>query len=84
MAQTMKAQVFVRIKPEVSDPQGLAICEALNASEATGISSVRVGKVFDLELEASDRESAMSTLDEIAERVLANPVVEEFSIELES
>ncbi len=79
----MKAKVFVRLKSEVSDPQGMAICDALKTMRYDGIKGVRVGKVFDLELAETDAAKAKATIEALAKDVLANPIVEEFSFEVD-
>lgn len=78
----MKARVYVRLKTEVSDPQGHAIREALSTMAYKAIKGVRVGKVFDLELEENDPRRAEEEIKKIAHEVLSNPVIEEFSYEL--
>lgn len=78
----MKAVVYVRIKPEVSDPAGMAIRDALAAHGYGPVKGVRAGKVFDLELEAAGEAEARREIERIAREVLSNPVVEEFECEL--
>ena len=76
----MKALVLVRLKPEVLDPQGKAI---RNASEALGYSavrSVRQGKLFEVELDAADEPTARGLVEELCQKLLANPVIEDFEI----
>lgn len=78
----MKAKVYVRLKSEVSDPEGSAIGEALATLHYDAVRSVRVGKVFDLELSETDRGRAEAELEKIARDVLSNPTIEEFSFEI--
>jgi phosphoribosylformylglycinamidine synthase len=78
----MKARVTVTLKNGVLDPQGKAIEGALTSLGVEGISSVRQGKVFDLELSTEDRATAEETLRSACERLLANTVVENYRIEL--
>ena len=80
----MKARVFVNLKPGVHDPQGETIRRALQTLGYQGIAEVRQGKFFELSVAAASRAEAEATLGEIAERVLSNPVIESFRIELES
>jgi phosphoribosylformylglycinamidine synthase PurS subunit len=80
----MKARVFVSLKPGVHDPQGETIRRALETLGYRGIAELRQGKFFEISLEASSRNEAEATLREIAERVLSNPVIESFRIELQS
>lgn len=78
----MKARVFVTLRNGVLDPQGKAIEGALRAQGVAGIESVRQGKLFDVELAASDRAEAETLLRQACEKLLANQVVEDFSLEL--
>ena len=78
----MKAKIVVRLKQIVHDPQGEAIYQALTHMGYTRFESVRQGKIFDIELPAMPEPEARQLLDEVGRRVLANPVIEEYSIEL--
>lgn len=78
----MKARVIVTLKSGILDPQGKAIEGALNALGIRGVQSVRQGKVFDIEIEGSDKARAEAMLKEAAEKLLANTVIENFRIEV--
>ncbi|MCO4052852.1 MAG: phosphoribosylformylglycinamidine synthase subunit PurS [Bosea sp.] len=78
----MKARVIVTLKTGVLDPQGKAIEGALGSLGIAGVESVRQGKVFDIELNASGRESAEAALSAACERLLANTVIENYRIEI--
>jgi phosphoribosylformylglycinamidine synthase subunit PurS len=78
----MKARVTVTLKSGILDPQGKAIEGALRSLGVGGIASVRQGKVFDIEVEGSDRAGAESSLKEAADRLLANTVIENYRIEV--
>ena len=79
----MKARVYVSLKSTVLDPQGQAVRAALTGLGHAFISDVRQGKFFDLTLaDGIDREQARKDLDTIAHEVLANPVIEEYQVEL--
>lgn len=79
----MTARVFVSLKPTVLDPQGQTIRKALNAHGHPEIQDVRQGKYFDIALDASlSREQAQSIVDTLAKDVLANPVIENYSVEI--
>ncbi|MDQ6676755.1 MAG: phosphoribosylformylglycinamidine synthase subunit PurS [Acidobacteriota bacterium] len=71
----MKARVIVSLKRTVLDPQGQAIRNALAGLGHTGISDVRQGKVFEMEVEPG------SDLETVAREVLTNPVIEDYRIE---
>lgn len=78
----MKARVFVTLKSGILDPQGKAIEGALRSLGVSGVSSVRQGKVFDIEIEGADRAGAETALKAAAERLLANTVIENFRVEV--
>ncbi|KKC33586.1 phosphoribosylformylglycinamidine synthase subunit PurS [Devosia psychrophila] len=78
----MKARVTVTLKAGVLDPQGQAIEGSLRSLGFDGVASVRQGKVFDLVLEGTDEESARSQLNSICEKLLANTVIENYSVEI--
>lgn len=79
----MKANVYVTLKEEVLDPQGDAVRRALTALGFEGVRSVRVGKLIELDIDASDREQAVTDLRRMGEQLLANTVIEDFEVELE-
>ena len=78
----IKARVTVTLKNGVLDPQGKAIEGALGALGFDGIGQVRQGKVFDLQLETADRAKAEADLKAMCEKLLANTVIENYSISL--
>jgi phosphoribosylformylglycinamidine synthase len=78
----MKARVFVTLKPSVFDPQGHTIVEALHSLGYGNVADVRQGKFFEIELNVPDQAAAEKLAAEVADRVLANPVIESFHVEL--
>ncbi len=78
----MKAVVTVMLKDGVLDPQGRAIGQALKTLGFAGVGEVRAGKVIELELEAADSEAARNQAEEMAKKLLANLVIERFSVEV--
>jgi len=79
----MTARVFVSLKPTVLDPQGQTIRKALNAHGHPEVTEVRQGKYFDVALAAPiTAEQARTVVETIARDILANPVIENYSIEL--
>jgi phosphoribosylformylglycinamidine synthase len=78
----MKARVHVTLKSGVLDPQGTAIGHALQSLGFSGVHDVRQGKVIELELEESDPKKARATIESMCNKLLANPVIENYSIEL--
>lgn len=79
----MKAKVHVMLKNGVLDPQGKAIEHALASLGFEGVGEVRQGKVIELELDASDRETAENQAEQMCQRLLANTVIENYSIDIE-
>jgi len=80
----MKARVFVTLKKSVFDPQGKTIADALHSMGYNGIGDVRQGKFFELELDAASAEQARTHAAEVADKVLANPVIESYRVEIDS
>ncbi|EHS50072.1 phosphoribosylformylglycinamidine synthase, purS [Rhizobium sp. PDO1-076] len=78
----IKARVTVTLKNGVLDPQGKAIEGALGALGFDGVGQVRQGKVFDLEVEGSDKAKAEADLKAMCEKLLANTVIENYTIAL--
>ena len=78
----MKATVLVRPKPGILDPQGEAVESSLRQL-GFPVADLRVGRLVDLEVEASDAAEARAKLAEMCERLLANPLIESYEIELE-
>jgi len=79
----MKARVYVTYKSTVLDPQGQTIQSALNGLGHRSITAVRQGKYFDIEIQAgTTREKAQQEMDQVARDVLANPVMEDYRVEI--
>ena len=78
----LKARVYVTMKSTVLDPQGQAVRKALNAHGHPTVSDVRQGKYFEITLSTDDRQEAEAELRRIAGEVLANPVIEDYRLEL--
>ncbi len=74
------ARVNVTLKPGISDPQGQTIEKALPALGYSGVHDVRVGKMIELRLEASTEGEAKERVEEMCERLLANPVIESYEV----
>jgi phosphoribosylformylglycinamidine synthase PurS subunit len=81
----MTIRVHVRIIPRsgLLDPQGQAIAHALSALGFGGVGDVRVGKAIELSIDAASRDAAEASARTMCERLLANPVTEDFIVELE-
>ncbi|HEY3462438.1 MAG TPA: phosphoribosylformylglycinamidine synthase subunit PurS [Gaiellaceae bacterium] len=77
----MRATVLVRPKPGILDPQGEAVGSALGYL-GFEVTDARVGKVIDLELEAADEATAKAAVEKMCERLLANPLIESYEVEI--
>ena len=78
----MRAKIFVRLKAGVLDPQGKAIENSLHSLGYGEVQDVRIGKYLELELDVPSREKAESRIREMCDRLLANPVVEDYRFEI--
>ena len=78
----MKANIFVTLKREVLDPQGDAVRHALTSLDLGTVSDVRVGKLIELELATDDRDQAAKQIEVMCQKLLANPVMEDFRYEI--
>jgi phosphoribosylformylglycinamidine synthase subunit PurS len=78
----MKAQVTVTLKSGILDPQGKAIEGALKSLGVAGVTSVRQGKMFEIEIADGDRAGAEAKLKEAAEKLLANTVIENYAVKV--
>ena len=76
----IKARVTVTLKNGVLDPQGKAIEHALDGLGFAGVGQVRQGKVFDVEIDGADKAKAEADLKSMCEKLLANTVIENYSI----
>lgn len=77
------AKVYITLKPSVNDPQGLTVANGLDMLGFDSIRSVRVGKYIELHLEGETIEQAGNQVDEMCQKLLANPVIEQFRYDLE-
>ena len=77
-----KARVYVSLKPSVFDPQGKTVEHALHSMGYGSVLDVRQGKYFEIELDAETDAAARATVEEMTHRLLANPVIESYRVEL--
>ncbi len=76
------ARVYVTLKPTVNDPQGLTIKGALHALGFAEVESVRAGKYMEIRVKAAKRKEAEAQVAAMCDKLLANPVIEEFRFEI--
>ncbi len=78
----MKANVYVTLKESVLDPQGDAVRRSLGVMGYEGVESLRIGKYIEVEIQGKDRETAQKQLEEMTDKLLANPVIENYRVEI--
>ena len=79
----MKTRVFVTLKPSVLDPQGKTISDALHTLGYEAVQDVRQGKYFELDVKVGSPEEARVVAAEVADKLLANPVIETYRVEVD-
>src|SRR5688572_19767656 len=79
----MRARVFVTLKPSVFDPQGTTVTEALHTLGYNAVKDVRQGKYFELDIDAGTADEVKRLAAEAADKLLANPVIESYRIEVD-
>jgi len=77
-----RAKIYVTLKEGVLDPQGSAVNKALHALNYKEVQEVRIGKYMELLVEGKDRNKVEKQIDEMCSRLLANPVIEQYTFEL--
>jgi phosphoribosylformylglycinamidine synthase subunit PurS len=78
----MRARVYVTLKPSVFDPQGRVVADALTSLGYDDVKDVRQGKFFEVELDGADAARAHARVTEMADKLLANPVIESYRVEI--
>lgn len=84
VAQTYQAQVYVTLRPSVLDPAGTAVRSGLEHMGYDNVTQVRIGKFIEVSLTADSEDAARSQLDRMCDQLLANPVIENYRIELKT
>ena len=79
----MRVRVYVTLKPSVFDPQGRTVTDALHSLGYNGVREVRQGKFFELDVDAATPDAARALAAEAADKVLANPVIESYRIDVD-
>ena len=78
------AKIYVTLKPAVNDPQGLTVKGGLRSLGFDGVEGVRIGKYMEILLDAKDQDSASEQVKQMCQKLLANPVIEQFRFDLEA
>ena len=76
------AKIYITLKPTVNDPQGLTIRGALHTLDFQNVNSVRAGKYIEIKVNEDDLAKAKEQVQEMCQKLLANPVIENFRFEL--
>ena len=77
-----KANVYVTLKEGVLDPQGEAVRKSLHVLDYRGVEAVRIGKFIEVWLDAADEKAARTEVAEMSDKLLANPIIEDFRVEM--
>ena len=83
MTPSYHAKVHVRLKKGVLDPQGITVKQALQAMGYRGVADVRIGKLVEIDLDGKSKSLVQKEVKEMSEKLLANPIIEEFDYEIE-
>lgn len=83
MVQKFKARVLVTLRKTILDPQGKAVHHALQSLGMTAVEDVRIGKLVEMVVTGSTRDEVERAADEAAKKLLANPVMEDYSVSVE-
>ena len=78
-----QARIYVTLKPTVNDPQGITVLSSLHRLGFNNAEDVRVGKYLLVNVSESDRETAAASVTDMCQKLLTNPVIEEFQFDLE-
>jgi len=79
---TFNCEVYIRPRADILDPQGDAVNTALKNLNFPGVSEVKVGRYLTLQLEADNADAARTQLDEMCKKLLANPITEDYELQL--
>ena len=79
----MLAKIHISLKKDVLDPQGKVIANSLNTLGFDTVQNVRQGKYIEINLDEEDKESALKKVNEMCDKLLANLVIEDYSVEIE-
>jgi phosphoribosylformylglycinamidine synthase len=80
---TYLAKIYVTLKPLVNDPQGLTVLGGLKNLGFDSVADVRIGKYVEIKVNVADSQQAEAQIKEMCDKLLANPVIEEYRYELE-
>ena len=79
----LEVEIYVTLKKTVSDPQGLTVKHALESSGYQNLEEVRVGKLVTIKISSKDKKEAKERVDEMCQKLLANPIIEDYNFKIE-
>lgn len=79
----LKAEIYITLKKTVADPQGLTIKHALDSLGYKGVEEVRMGKLITVKLNTNSREEAEQELNQMCQKLLANPIIENYAFKIQ-
>ncbi len=79
----LEVEIYITLKKTVSDPQGLTVKHALQSLGYQNLEEVRVGKFITIKLNSKDKKEAKQRIDEMCQKLLANPIIEDYSFKIE-
>lgn len=78
----LEVEIYITLKKTVSDPQGLTIKHALESLGYQNLEEVRVGKLITIKLNSKDKKKAKQKVDEMCQKLLSNPIIEDYSLKI--
>lgn len=78
----LEVKVYITLKKTVADPQGLTVKGALDSLGYPGIEEVRMGKLITIKLNIRDRQEAQEKVEQMCRKLLANPIIEDYSFQI--
>jgi len=79
----LEVEIYIKLKKTVSDPQGLTVKHALQSLGYQNLEDVRVGKLITIKINSGDKEKIKQKVDQMCRKLLANPIIENYSFEIE-
>ncbi|OGW74643.1 MAG: phosphoribosylformylglycinamidine synthase [Omnitrophica bacterium RBG_13_46_9] len=78
----LKAEIYVKLKDTIADPQGLTVKHALDSLGFKGVDGVRIGRLITIALNLKDRKKAKKDISEMCRKLLSNPIIEEYKFSI--
>jgi phosphoribosylformylglycinamidine synthase subunit PurS len=78
-----KAKIYITLRKSILDPAGKAVENALHSTQFSQVENVRIGKFIELDIKENNIDKAKSIVDEVSHKILSNPIMEDFTFEIE-